>query len=480
MKPGRWKGLSWVQFYFSLLCVILDFQLDGVSGDNVEIEKHREMGRKLLESGQLAGALSHYHSAVGSISSCNEMVHIKIQHLYLTYYERAAVFLAMGKSKSALSDLTRAIRLKPDDLIARMQMGNIFLKMGNTQKARENFQAVLQRSPDQDESRHQLMRANELEELQEKAHATHHRRDYRTTINVLDRVLVLSPWDPESLELRAECYIHLGNTRKAIQDLTPTAWLRNDNRAAFLKLSTLHYSLGENKESIGHVRECLKLNQDDKKCLSHFKQVKKLIKQLDSAEEHIKEERYQLAISNYESVMKTEPNVPYYTNKAKERICFCLVKEKMAAKAIDICSEAHQRDPRNINILRDRAEAFILNRDYGEAVEDYEEAMEFDMENNEIRDGLKRAQELLKFTPKKDYYKILGVERSANKEEIIHAYRQQAKKWHPDKYRVDWEKRKAGKRFIDITSAKKVLTDPASLQDLGTVKRPLIAYLLLY
>ncbi|CDQ79750.1 unnamed protein product [Oncorhynchus mykiss] len=117
MKPGRWKGLSWVQFYFSLLCVILDFQLDGVSGDNVEIEKHREMGRKLLESGQLAGALSHYHSAVGSISSCNEMVHIKIQHLYLTYYERAAVFLAMGKSKSALSDLTRAIRLKPDDLI---------------------------------------------------------------------------------------------------------------------------------------------------------------------------------------------------------------------------------------------------------------------------------------------------------------------------------------------------------------------------
>jgi DnaJ family protein C protein 3 len=43
-----------------------------------------------------------------------------------------------------------------------------------------------------------------------------------------------------------------------------------------------------------------------------------------------------------------------------------LLQEKMAAKAIDICSDAHQRDPRNINILRDRAEAFILNRDYGE------------------------------------------------------------------------------------------------------------------
>lgn len=36
--------------------------------------------------------------------------------------------------------------------------------------------------------------------------------------------------------------------------------------------------------------------------------------------------RYQEAMEKYESVMKTEPDVPFYTNKAKERICHCLVK----------------------------------------------------------------------------------------------------------------------------------------------------------
>lgn len=36
----------------------------------------------------------------------------------------------------------------------------------------------------------------------------------------------------------------------------------------------------------------------------------------------------------------------------------------MALDAIDACSEAHQRDPRNAHILRDRAEAYILNQDY--------------------------------------------------------------------------------------------------------------------
>lgn len=35
---------------------------------------------------------------------------------------------------------------------------------------------------------------------------------------------------------------------------------------------------------------------------------------------------YQEAIDKYESVMKTEPNVPFYSNLAKERICFSLVK----------------------------------------------------------------------------------------------------------------------------------------------------------
>lgn len=33
---------------------------------------------------------------------------------YLAYYRRATVFLAMGKSKSALPDLSKVIELKPD------------------------------------------------------------------------------------------------------------------------------------------------------------------------------------------------------------------------------------------------------------------------------------------------------------------------------------------------------------------------------
>ncbi|TRY57605.1 hypothetical protein DNTS_032187 [Danionella cerebrum] len=317
MESGRWKGLNSVLSSLSLLCVVLDLQLDvsetfsGVLGATpVEIEHHLEMGRKLLAAGQLAEALSHYHSAVEGDSKN-----------YLTYYKRAAVFLAMGKSKSALPDLTQAIHLKPDFLAARLQRGNILLKQGSTPEAREDFLAVvsetnvflesaynnsgsqsgllsynlslvqLKRSPDHEEAHDQLHKADELESLQEEAHQAHHRGDFLTTAQLLERVIELSPWDPESRELRAECYIQLGDPRKAIMDLTPATRLRADNRAAFLKLSQLHYSLGEHHDSLSQVRECLKLDQDDKECFSHYKQVKKLSKQLDSAEELISEQR---------------------------------------------------------------------------------------------------------------------------------------------------------------------------------------------
>lgn len=36
--------------------------------------------------------------------------------------------------------------------------------------------------------------------------------------------------------------------------------------------------------------------------------------------------RYEDAISKYESVMKTEPEVAIYSTRAKERICHCFSK----------------------------------------------------------------------------------------------------------------------------------------------------------
>lgn len=50
--------------------------------------------------------------------------------------------------------------------------------------------------------------------------------------------------------------------------------------------------------------------------------------------------------------------------------------------------------------------------------------------------------------------------RNANKQEIIKAYRKLAQQWHPDNFQSKTDKKEAEKKFIDIASAKEVLTDP--------------------
>uniref|UniRef100_A0A8C5V8C1 DnaJ homolog subfamily C member 3 n=1 Tax=Microcebus murinus TaxID=30608 RepID=A0A8C5V8C1_MICMU len=341
---------------FPFLLVLVDLQYEGAEcGVNADVEKHLELGKKLLAAGQLADALSQFHAAVDGDPDN-----------YIAYYRRATVFLAMGKSKAALPDLTKVIELKMDFTAARLQRGHLLLKQGKLDEAEDDFKKV-------------------------------------------------------------------------------------------------------------EVRECLKLDQDHKRCFAHYKQVKKLNKLIESAEELIRDGRYIDATSKYESVMKTEPNIAEYTVRSKERICHCFSKDEKPVEAIRICSEVLQMEPDNVNALKDRAEAYLIEEMYDEAIQDYETAQEHNENDQQIREGLEKAQRLLKQSQKRDYYKILGVKRNAKKQEIIKAYRKLALQWHPDNFQNEEEKKKAEKKFIDIAAAKEVLSDPEMRKKFDDGEDPLDA-----
>uniref|UniRef100_A0A8C0E292 DnaJ homolog subfamily C member 3 n=1 Tax=Balaenoptera musculus TaxID=9771 RepID=A0A8C0E292_BALMU len=402
---------------FPFLLVLVDLQYEGAEcGVNADVDKHLELGKKLLAAGQLADALSQFHAAVDGDPDN-----------YIAYYRRATVFLAMGKSKAALPDLTKVIELKMDFTAARLQRGHLLLKQGKLDEAEDDFKKVV------------------------------------------------CVWDAELRELRAECFIKEGEPRKAISDLKAASKLKNDNTEAFYKISTLYYELGDHELSLSEVRECLKLDQDHKRCFAHYKQVKKLNKLIKSAEELIKEGRYTDATSKYESVMKTEPSVSEYTVRSKERICHCFSKDEKPVEAIRVCSEVLQMEPDNVNALKDRAEAYLIEEMYDEAIQDYETAQEHNENDQQIREGLEKAQRLLKQSQKRDYYKILGVKRNAKKQEIIKAYRKLALQWHPDNFQNEEEKKKAEKKFIDIAAAKEVLSDPEMRKKFDDGEDPLDA-----
>src|SRR5436853_7858703 len=65
----------------------------------------------------------------------------------------------------------------------------------------------------------------------------------------------------------------------------------------------------------------------------------------------------------------------------------------------------------------------------------------------------------------KDYYKILGVDRSADDKAIKSAYRKLARKFHPDVAKG----KDTGDRFKEINEAYEVLSDPEKRQRYDTL-----------
>lgn len=98
---------------------------------------------------------------------------------------------------------------------------------------------------------------------------------------------------------------------------------------------------------------------------------------------------------------------------------------------------------------------------------------ELDSSNEAAREGVEQAKRAKELVGKRDYYKILGVRRNANKREITKAYRKLAQKWHPDNFSDEKEKKRAEKKFIDIASAKEVLTDDEKRRQFDNGNDPL-------
>merc|ERR1711913_266485 len=108
-----------------------------------------------------------------------------------------------------------------------------------------------------------------------------------------------------------------------------------------------------------------------------------------------------------------------------------------------------------------RGRSYMELEKYDEAVRDFEQINKMERGNQEYRQLLSNAKLELKKSKRKDYYKILGVDRSANDEEIKKAYRKRALVHHPDRHSgaSEDEKKEHERKFKEVGEAYGVLSD---------------------
>lgn len=67
------------------------------------------------------------------------------------------------------------------------------------------------------------------------------------------------------------------------------------------------------------------------------------------------------------------------------------------------------------------------------ATHDFQQALDIDDNYQKAKEGMQKVQKLKKQASKRDYYKILGIKRSATKKEVSKAYR-----WEHREQTLDW------------------------------------------
>jgi len=173
-----------------------------------------------------------------------------------------------------------------------------------------------------------------------------------------------------------------------------------------------------------------------------------------------KENKLEEAYKKYNDAIEVDPinaiiGSKLYCNKAAVAI-----KMKDFDKAIDDSTKAIELDKNYTKAYQRRAQCFMELNKWEDALTDLYKSKELDPDDKEIHATIKKAEKTKKkLASRKDYYKILGLTKSANEQEIKKAYKKQAALNHPDRFTDLKEKEKQDGIFKDIGEAYDVLGD---------------------
>jgi DnaJ family protein C protein 3 len=239
------------------------------------------------------------------------------------------------------------------------------------------------------------------------------------------RAALLSGADRDACYLiRAQAYLHLDNVDNSKRDLT--AILRSDPDHKSAKL--LH------------------------------RQLKKYQKALDEALKLQGTRQWAAALAKFEAALgaiSPRMEVP----ALRSGMCTCTLRLRQAKEAVTWCDKAYQGNADDLEVLFMLADAKVLHGEEHAALQSLKTAQRRFPRHGQLHQKIHGLEQKIKRQGKINYYKVLGVSRSASPRDVKKAYHKLAKQYHPDKVGSDEDKPAAEAMFKKIARAYEVLSD---------------------
>lgn len=367
--------------------------------------------------------------------------------------------MAANLFPAALEDCKLADELEPDNAKILHRLAKVYTALGRPREALDVYERIQPTATAKDRAPAEAMQKH-ISQAEESLSTGTSGSMVIFGLDQAEKGLGSTVQPPRKWRLlRGEAYLKMG-TVNSLGDAQNVAMslLRANNAdpEALVLRGRAMYAQGENEKAIQHFRQAISCDPDYKDAVKYLRVVQKLDKTKEEGNGHFKSGRYQQALDVYTFALEIDPTNKGTNSKILNNRAMCFSKLKQWASAIEDCDRAIQLDPAYTKARKTRAKALGESGDWEEAVRAYKKIAEQSPEEPGIAKDVRNAEMELKKSKRKDYYKILGVEKDATEQEIKKAYRKLAVIHHPDKNPGDAG---AEGRFKDIQEAHETLID---------------------
>ncbi|KAF3442851.1 hypothetical protein FNV43_RR16769 [Rhamnella rubrinervis] len=373
-------------------------------------------------------------------------------------FERVSQSIKVKRYSEALDDLNTAIEADPKLSEAYFHRATVLRRLCRYEESEKSYNIFLGLKPGHSAAEKELSQLRQAQSAFDTALALFESGDYTKSLEYVDKVvLVFSRECSKAKFLKIKLLLAVKDYSAAISETGFILKEDEDNLEALLLRGRAYYYLADHDIALRHYQKGLRLDPEHSELKKAYFGLKNLLKRTKSAEDNVNKGKLRLAVEEFRAALVVDPNHLAHNVHLHLGLCKVLVKLGRGKDALSSCSEAFNIDGGLLEALVQRGEAKLLTEDWEGAVEDLKAAAQESPQDMHIREALLKAEKALKMSKRKDWYKVLGVSKTASISEIKRAYKKLALQWHPDK-NVD-KREEAEAQFREIAAAYEVLSD---------------------
>ncbi|KAJ8464532.1 hypothetical protein OPV22_027084 [Ensete ventricosum] len=376
----------------------------------------------------------------------------------LNLLKTASEMIKVKRHHKAVGLLNAAIEADPNLSEAYQQRATAFLHLCRFEDSMKDYKRFLELKPGTSSVEKDLSKSLQAQDALNSAYSHFDSGDHSKALDYINKVvLVYSSGCLEAKILKVKLLLALKDYSSVISESGFILKEDEDNLEALLLRGRAYYYLSDHDVALRHYQKGLRLDPEHSELKKAYFGLKNLLKKTKSAEDNAAKGKLRVAVEDFKAALAMDPNHTAQNVHLHLGLCKVLVKLGRGKDAINSCTEVLNIDEELVEALVQRGEAKLLTEDWDGAVEDLKIAAQKSPQDMNIREALMRAEKSLKLSKRKDWYKILGVSKTASIAEIKRAYKKLALQWHPDK-NVD-NREEAEAKFREIAAAYEVLGD---------------------